>query len=311
MSYPDSKLAGISGFAKAQGVTGGWAGSVVYVETLDQLQKALEDTTPRVVVLNRNIRADSLTKVYLGANKTLVGSYENRTLNNIHFRSTEASGNIIFQNLVLQHSREINQNDDIQLYLSHGNKYWIDHVTWEGHEWADSDHSTDKLLYIGAKADWATVSNCLFKNHRYGLIFGWPADDQTGYDGFPHLTVCHCHFENVYTRAPGLARYGYFHFYNNYINNFALGFTIATGAKIVSEANYFGAGSEKNGMLDDKGTGTFTDSGSYPALPNKTSPPSKWTPSSNYAYVAKTAQEAKQFTTEYAGAQSARLVFGG
>lgn len=37
MSYPDSKLAGISGFAKAQGVTGGWAGSVVYVETLDQL----------------------------------------------------------------------------------------------------------------------------------------------------------------------------------------------------------------------------------------------------------------------------------
>lgn len=312
MSYPQTKLTGLTGFAKAASVTGGWSGSVVSITTLDQLKKNIADNTPRVLVIDRNISAPTLTKVPLGANKTLVGSFQNRTLNNIHLRATESSQNIIFQNLVFQHSQSIKDNDDIQLYLNYGSKYWVDHCSFVGHSWSSNDGSLDKLLYIGDKADYATISNCLFSNHKYGLILGHPADDNnTDYNGFPHLTLCHNHFENMEVRAPGLMRYGYFHVYNNYINHFHLGFTLAQNANILSENNYFGAGSENKGMLDDKANGTFNDTGSVPAITNQKSPKTNWTASSNYSYTLKTAVQAKAFATTNAGAQSASLVFGG
>lgn len=312
MSYPTSKLTGLTGFAKAAKVTGGWSGPVVSINNLEQLKSNIADTTPRVLVLNSNISASSLTKVSMGANKTLVGSFQNRVLKNIHLRATPNSQNIILQNVVFQHSQGINQNDDIQVYLNYGSKYWIDHCSFIGHSWSSDDGSTDKLLYVGDKADYVTISHCSFSNHKYGLILGHPADDNNpAYNGYPHLTICHCHFENMQVRAPGLMRYGYFHVYNNYINQFQLGFTLAQNANILSENNYFGAGSERNGMLDDKGNGTFTDKGSIPAITNQKSPPAQWTASSNYSYTLKTTTEAKSFATANAGAKPGSLVFGG
>ena len=312
MAYPTSKTTGIVGFAKTAGVTGGWNGSVVEINTLAQLNQYVADSTARVLVINSNISASTLTKVNMGSNKTIIGSFGNRTLNNIHLRATTSSQNIILQNLIFQHSVSINANDDIQVYLNYGSKYWIDHCSFVGHTWSDDDGSLDKLLYIGEKADYATISNCFFGNHKYGLILGHPADDNnTAYDGYPHLTICHNYFENMEVRAPGLMRYGYFHVYNNYINNFHLGFTLAQNAKILSEKNYFGTGSASKGMLDDKGTGTFTDTGSVPAITNQKSPQSQWSAASNYSYVAKTATEAKTFAATNAGAKSAALVFGG
>ncbi|MEJ5174451.1 pectate lyase family protein, partial [Erwinia sp. MYb416] len=159
MTYPTSKLNGLVGFAKAANVTGGWNGSVVEINTLAQLNQYVGDSTARVLVINSNITASSLTKVNLGSNKTIVGSFQNRTLNNIHFRATTTSQNIIFQNLIFQHSVNIKANDDIQLYLNYGSKYWIDHCSFVGHTWSDGDGSLDKLLYIGEKADYATISN--------------------------------------------------------------------------------------------------------------------------------------------------------
>ena len=157
MSYPQTKLSGLTGFAKAASVTGGWSGSVVSITTLDQLKKNIADNTPRVLVIDRNISAPTLTKVPLGANKTLVGSFQNRTLNNIHLRAMASSKNIIFQNLVFQHSQSIKDNDDIQLYLNYGSKYWVDHCSFVGHSWSSNDGSLDKLLYIGDKIGRAHV----------------------------------------------------------------------------------------------------------------------------------------------------------
>ncbi|WP_338478395.1 pectate lyase [Pseudomonas trivialis] len=312
MSYPESKLNGITGFAKAAKVTGGWSGPVVSITNLDQLKANIGDAAPRVLVINSNLSASSLTKVNLGSNKTLVGSFQNHTLTNIHLRATSASQNIIFQNIVFQHSAGIKDNDDIQLYLNHGSKYWIDHCSFVGHTWSVNDGSLDKLLYIGDKADYATISNCFFGNHKYGLILGHPSDDNnTAFNGFPRLTICHNRFDNLEVRAPGLMRYGYFHVYNNYINKFHLGFTLAQNANILSEYNHFGEGSASNGMLDDKGNGTFTDIGSVPAITNQKSPKAQWTAKSNYDYALKTAVQAKDFTVKNAGAQSGNLVFGG
>ncbi|MBD8270799.1 pectate lyase family protein [Pseudomonas fluorescens] len=312
MSYPESKLTGMTGFAKAAKVTGGWSGPVVSITSLDQLKANIADATPRVLVINSNISASSLTKVSMGSNKTLVGSFQNRTLNNIHLRATPESQNIIFQNIVFQHSAGIKANDDIQLYLNYGSKYWIDHCSFVGHDWSANDGSLDKLLYIGDKADYATISNCFFGNHKYGLILGHPSDDNnTAFNGFPRLTICHNRFENMEVRAPGLMRYGYFHVYNNYINKFHLGFTLAQNANILSESNNFGEGSASNGMLDDKGNGTFTDIGSVPAITNQKSPKAQWTASSNYTYTLRTAAQAKDFAVKNAGTQSVSLVFGG
>ena len=311
MSYPESKLTGLTGFALAGKVTGGWSGPVVNITTLDQLKANIGDTTPRVLVINSTISASSLTKVNMGANKTLVGSFQNRTLENIHLRATAQSQNIILQNIIFKHSVNIKENDDIQVYLNYGSKYWIDHCSFVGHSWSTTDGSTDKLLYIGEKADYATVSNCFFGNHKYGLIFGHPADDNNKeFNGYPRLTLCHNRFDNLEVRAPGLMRYGYFHVYNNYINNFHLGFTLAQNANILSESNYLGEGSQNNGMLDDKGTGTFSDSNSVPAITNQKSPKAQWTAISNYGYTLKTAAQAKDFTQKNAGAQAVALVFG-
>ncbi len=311
MSYPESKLTGLTGFALAAKVTGGWAGQVVSITTLDQLKANIGDTTPRVLVINSNISAASLTKVNMGANKTLIGSFQNRTLENIHLRSTAQSQNIILQNIIFKHSASIKANDDIQVYLNYGSQYWIDHCSFVGHSWSTTDGSEDKLVYIGEKADYATISNCFFGNHKYGLIFGHPADDNNpAFNGYPRLTLCHNRFDNMEVRAPGLMRYGYFHVYNNYVNNFHLGFTLAQNANILSESNYFGEGSQNNGMLDDKGTGTFTDTNSVPAITNQKSPDAKWTARSNYNYTLKTAAQAKEFTQKHAGAQAVELVVG-
>ncbi|MBC8782486.1 pectate lyase family protein [Pseudomonas fluorescens] len=311
MSYPESKLTGLTGFALAAKVTGGWAGQVVSITTLDQLKANIGDTTPRVLVINSNISAASLTKVNMGANKTLIGSFQNRTLENIHLRATAQSQNIILQNIIFKHSASIKANDDIQVYLNYGSQYWIDHCSFVGHSWSTTDGSEDKLVYIGEKADYATISNCFFGNHKYGLIFGHPADDNNpAFNGYPRLTLCHNRFDNMEVRAPGLMRYGYFHVYNNYVNNFHLGFTLAQNANILSESNYFGEGSQNNGMLDDKGTGTFTDTNSVPAITNQKSTNAKWTARSNYNYTLKTAAQAKEFTQKHAGAQAVALVFG-
>jgi len=311
MSYPESKLTGLTGFALAAKVTSGWTGPVVSITTLDQLKANIGDTTPRVLVINSNISASSLTKVNMGANKTLIGSFQNRTLENIHLRATAQSQNIILQNIVFKHSANIKQNDDIQVYLNYGSQYWIDHCSFVGHSWSTSDGSADKLLYIGEKADYATISNCFFGNHKYGLIFGHPADDNDkAFNGYPRLTLCHNRFDNLEVRAPGLMRYGYFHVYNNYINNFHLGFTLAQNANILSESNYFGEGSQNKGMLDDKGTGTFTDTNSVPPITNQKSPKAQWTALSNYGYTLKTAAQAKEFAQKNAGAQAGVLVFG-
>lgn len=311
MSYPESKLTGLTGFALAAKVTGGWAGQVVSITTLDQLKANIGDTTPRVLVINSNISASSLTKVNMGANKTLIGSFQNRTLENIHLRATAQSQNIILQNIIFKHSASIKANDDIQVYLNYGSKYWIDHCSFVGHTWSTTDGSEDKLVYIGEKADYATISNCFFGNHKYGLIFGHPADDNNAaFNGYPHLTLCNNRFDNMEVRAPGLMRYGYFHVYNNYVNNFHLGFTLAQNANILSESNYFGEGSQNNGMLDDKGTGTFTDTNSVPSITNQKSPNAQWTARSNYNYTLKTAAQAKDFTQKNAGAQAVALVFG-
>ncbi|XP_017892812.1 uncharacterized protein LOC108632630 [Ceratina calcarata] len=310
-SYPNTGVKGILGFAKAARVTGGTSGPVVFVSTIDELRNAVSGSDKKVVVINRNLLANTLTKVTFGSNKSIIGSYGNNILHNVHLRASQTSGNVIFQNIVFRHDERIKANDDIQLYLNYGTGYWVDHCYWPGHNWSDADGSADKLIYVGEKANYVTISHCYFKNHRYGCIFGHPADDNNmQYLGYPRITICHNRYDNVLVRAPGLMRYGYYHVYNNYIDNFRMSFIFLSHANIVSESNFLGKGSQDYRHLGDNADAKFTDHNSVPKLTPKLSRPADWTPNSNYNYKLMTAAEAKVWNTAHSGvANSANQLY--
>ena len=305
----------MNGSEKAS-VTGGVFGQVVTVNSLSELQTYASGSTAYTIIIGSNISASSLTKVSVGSNKTFIGSYSAHTLYNIHFRNISSSGNNIYKNITFSHDVSINENDDIQMYISDGNNFWLDHCSWTGHDMTSDtsihENDTDKFLYVGLQANYVSVTGCYFGGHKYGLILGYPAEDGAStYDGYPCMTICNCYFKNTLTRAPGLMRYGYFHCYNNYVYNFNLGYTPYTDCNIYSENNYFDAGSYKGAVVNDMGVGNFTDSGSVLSsdISSISLSACTWRPSSNYSYATRTASSAMSWAVSYAGSQSSSITY--
>ena len=297
-------------------VTGGVLGQVVKANNLSDLQRYASGATPYTIVISSDISANSLTKVSVGANKTFIGSYGAHTLNNIHFRNISASGNKIYKNITFAHSVNINDNDDIQMYITDGNNFWLDHCSWPGHDMGKDGNihgnDKDKFLYVGLKANFVSVTGCYFGGHKYGLILGYPEENGSPtYDGYPCMTICNSYFNGTQTRAPGLMRYGYFHCYNNFVYNFNIGYTPYTNCNIFSENNFFDKGRDSGGVVNDMGKGNFTDKGSV--LSSDVSRISlggcNWRPSSNYGYKARSAADAKAWATSHAGSQNSSLVY--
>ncbi len=304
------KCLNMDGKQKAS-VTGGLFGKVVYASDFNTLSNYCAGDTAYTIVINGNISMSSLSKIYVGKNKTIIGSFSANSLSNVHFRCTDNSGNVIFKNITFKHDGDKNANDDIQVYISNGNNFWLDHCTFPGHSQITSS-DVDKLLYVGLKADYVSVTGNVFMNHKYGLILGYPAEDGLSiYSGYPHMTICNNYFYNVLTRAPGLMRYGYFHCYNNFVYGFNLAYTPYTGTNIYSENNYFDAGSYKGCVVDDHGVGNFTDSGSVLSwdISNIKTAASSFRPYSNYHYDMRTAADAKAWCQKYAGVQSDTITY--
>lgn len=312
-------LEGFAGYSKDMdgndkaGTIGGVLGETVTVSTLDEFQKYSEGDDVRTIVITKDISKSSLTKVKVGKNKTIVGAY-GVSLTNLYFYLDQTcnSGNLIMKNLHIKHSEEINENNDIPIYISVGTNFWIDHCTLEGHDLTKNTslhaNDVDKLMYVGVKADYVTVSNSKFTGHKYGLILGYPADDESAqatYTGYPRMTISNNFFQDVQTRAPGLMRYGYFHSYNNYIESARLGYTSCTNANIYSEKNYFN-NCNNSGLVDDYGTGYFTDEGSYPTVTASKSKATSWRPKNNYTYTTMKTSELREYAENYAGAQSSK-----
>lgn len=297
--------------ARIASITGGVLGSVVTAANVSQLQSYASGSTPYTVVITRDISASVLTKVNVGKNKTFIGSFGSHTLNNIHFRCISDSGNIIFKNITFSHNSNINANDDIQVYISDGNKFWLDHCTFSGHSGTMSS-DVDKFIYVGLYADYVSVTACKFGIHKYGLILGYYNENSPQYTGYPHMTIANSYFNGTLTRAPGLMRYGYYHCYNNYVNDFNLGYTVYTRSNVYSENNYFDKGNHKGSVLDVYvGIGAFTDSGSVLSsnVVNVGVPTTSWRPTTNYGYTVRRATEAPAWCRNYAGSQSSSLVY--
>lgn len=320
---------------------GGTLGKVVEVSDFDQLKAACTNNETCTVVITQNISKTGTytkdgngryrftdAKIYVNPNKTVVGSYGAHALYNVFFQTYgENYGpghDLIFRNIEISHDKDLN-SDNIWEF-AYGSNYWIDHITFVGHDKVNGASTKtddwDKFLNFKGNTDFITISDCKFGLHEYGVLLGYPTDDAATYqqyNGHPCVTLSGNYYRDCITRAPGLMRYGYFHSLNNYVINFDMGYTIYTACKLFSEANYFDAGSGKGSVVNDSVSsndissqypGSYTDSGSILvnsqySLTAKTAKALSWRPASNYSYQALSADAAKNYCTAYSGAQSA------
>lgn len=323
------------------GDIGGLFGEVVEVASFSDLKKYAESDTPYTIVVTKNISVNELNmngtrymctagRIYVHDNKTIVGSYGAHTLFNVQFCTSTGKGvgdNIIIKNFEMQHDAESNNNDSIVCYFGSGQNIWVDHVTFIGHENYGYAPKTglvdeDKFLACCYDADYCTVSDCSFGKHKYGLILGYPSDDENSknkYDGFPRMSIIGNKFNGCETRGPGLMRWGYFHSLNNYVNTFSMAYTVHSGCDIYAENCYYENGG--NVICDWNSItypGAYAESGSKFSNCNRTvqgqgtssnpsySQPSSWRPSGNYSYTKLSADQAKSYCVTYSGAQNVK-----
>ncbi len=334
--------AGLQGFAgycyddntgsiKASNI-GGLLGETVEVSTFDELKKYAASDTPYTIVVTSNITVKNLKKdssgryycpdgrIYVHSNKTIIGSYSAHSLYNVQFCTATKNGvgdNVIIKNFELQHDSESNGNDSIVVYFGSGKNLWVDHCTFVGH----SDYNTastgledwDKFLACCYDADYCTVSDSSFGLHEYGLILGYPADDENSYknyNNFPRMSLVSNRFQKTLTRGPGLMRYGYFHSLNNYVDTFSMAYTVHTASKIFAENCYYANGGN---VICDWNTvtypGSYAETGSQFSKCSRTTIEGNaqncsWRPNKNYSYTALSASDAKNYCTAYSGVQS-------
>ena len=309
---------------------------MVEVTTFDDLKKYATSDTPYTIVVTKNISVTTLDlngerymckagRIYVHSNKTIIGSYSAHTLFNVQFCTSSGSGtgnNIIIKNFESQHDAESNNNDSIQFYFGSGENIWADHVTFTGHSSYGYAPQTgkvdeDKFMAVCYDADFATVSDCSFGAHKYGVLLGYPADDantKSKYDNFPRMSLISNKFNDTNTRGPGLMRWGYYHSLNNYVNKFSMAYTVISNCKIFAENCVYENGG--NVICDwDSMTyvGYYSESGSIfsgckrtkqGGDSNSTAQACSWRPSSNYSYVSLTAENAKTYCNSYSGCQS-------
>lgn len=321
------------------GNIGGLFGEIVEVSTFDELKKYATSDTPYTIVVTKNISVTELNmngtrymcsagRIYVHSNKTIIGSYNAHTLFNVQFCTATKNGvgnNIIIKNFDVQHDAESNNNDSIQVYFGSGENLWVDHVQFTGHSnygYAPQTKQVDedKFLACCYDADYCTVSDCSFGGHKYGLILGYPSDDENSkknYDGFPRMSIISNNFNGCETRAPGLMRWGYFHSLNNYVNKFSMAYTVHSGCDIYAENCYYENGG--NVICDWNSityAGAYAESGSLFSNCNRTvqgegtannpsySKPSSWRPTGKYSYTKITADKVKSYCTSYSSCQT-------
>lgn len=346
--------AGLQGFAAAGkqmngqekgATTGGILGETVFVDSYRQLSQEVSGSEPKTIVITKDLSYDGSwnydsegrrypqSKLTIGNNKTIIGSYAANRLHNVYINAAyQGQGqNIILRNITISHDSSSNHINTWE--FSKGNNLWLDHITFVGHSSINNSNrggDIDKLLSIVGTYDYATVSDCSFGKHEYGVILGYPEDTDQAlntYKGKPCVSLMTNYFNSTITRAPGLMRYGYFHSMNNYVYDFHLAYTMHTGANIFTEKNYYdGAGNIGSVVNDDALNITsisnpsvykvgpwYTDSGSIAVrcyqnnnVRNIKSLSTSWRPSNNYSYVSINANNVPNYCRSNAGAKNSR-----
>lgn len=228
-------------------VTGGGNAKPVVVTTTEELEAAVGDNVPRVVIVDGTIRCVNSggSGIAVGNNKTIVGADKDATLYG-GFRIHNQS-NIIISNLNLQGAWPEPRTPDDCLEIKGSHHIWLNHLNI----WNSFDGNVDITL----GSDYITVSWCKMwytpetddsvdpeQDHRLSCLVGSGAGDHDDTDmGKLRITYHHNWFaERLDQRMPRVM-YGRVHVYNNYYtcenNTYCIG--ADSYASVLIENNYF------------------------------------------------------------------------
>jgi|GEM_PF-2298094 len=247
--------------------TGGWGGDSIIVTNRSELIKALDISSPRVILVKDTIDLVFGESVQIFNDSiSIVGFDENAML---RFGGLKLYGNnIIVRNLSIGKSYTYGRwdgkgepyTDAITVY---GKNIWIDHCDlFQSHDGLIdfSDHNNEC-------ADFVTVSWTRFSNHNKVMLVGSNDQSTLCRDRF-HITIHHCWFDGTTSfydtvthkeyraqqRMPRV-RFGDVHVFNCYYERLAdYGIAARMESKIVAEKNYF-RNFEDPHLIDDVGKG--------------------------------------------------------
>ncbi|MBQ7046943.1 MAG: RICIN domain-containing protein, partial [Oscillospiraceae bacterium] len=207
---------------------GGVLGKTVYVDTVDELESALDSADPATVVLSANLDMKSAGFTRIRDNKTLVGSYSKKTLQDCQLRTNNEYGtagdnpsdNIVIFNIDFQ---AVNVEDKILLQIWSSRQIWIDHCTFNSKLNRNKDEvgkfiwlNTPYDSYMDAKdngrsPDFITISYCTFTNRYWTVAYGTQNTETTRC----RTSVMYNKWDNCARRCPQIGN-GIGHIYNNY-----------------------------------------------------------------------------------------------
>jgi pectate lyase/ribosomal protein L11 len=270
------------GFAAVANVTGGAAGSNIFVGDYAALSNAVRRTEPLVIYITNLISApapsiDPYLQV-LGNNKSFIGVGTNAGLagGDIKINAT----NIIIQNLYLPVPPG-GTNDGITIdsgKFPAGKYVWIDHCT--------ISNAQDGSIDITKGADYVTISWCKFIyapktpsfSHELVNLIGSSDTDFVNSNPF-HVTIHHCWYaDNAIERMPSV-RHGVVHVFNCYYtcagNNYCARTRI--GSQVLVENNYFSGVQNPWELLTTTGTtGLLRATGNNVTGPGDTTAGNSW-----------------------------------
>ncbi len=229
--------AALVGFAAYDGTTtGGGDANATKVTTFAELQAAVQDTAPRVIVLAGTIKTEGGYGLRIASNKTIVGADRNATLHG--GLAVTGVSNVILRNFNL-HGIWPNSGPDDALAVANAHHVWIDHLAiWD---------AGDGNLDITRRSDYVTVSWCKFwytdanHPHRLNSLIGSGGGNHPEDGGKLHVTFHHNWFADLVDQRMPRVVYGQAHLYNNYYacpgNSYCIGVG-SYGAALI-ENNYF------------------------------------------------------------------------
>ena len=336
-------LDGLEGFAancktpsgEKAGTIGGLFGPVIEVETADDLERELKTIGPKTIVINANIDMKTKMHTRIRDYKTIVGSFQNHTLYDPHFRTNneygiegdEPSDNIVIRNLELHSLNEVNR---ILINIWSSRQIWIDHINFKCflnyNRKGDGQDDVGKFIwlntpyenYMDAKdrlrsIDYITISYCKLSNKYWTVAYGTQNTEITR----DRTTLLYNWWYQNVRRCPQLGN-GILHVYNNYYEAYGeddngqhtSGIIGGDGSEIVSQNNMFngytkgqalmmGGDENKNPARDDN---SFISNG-LNETPEKINFQSKlvsnWYPNiSNYGYKLLDSFNSNNFDTK-------------
>jgi pectate lyase len=151
--------------------------------------------------------------------------------------------NVIVENLRFDDLRTPETQDAI--LIDRGSELWIDHCSFTG--------AGDKLVSSYSGTD-ITVSWSHFFHHEQVMEFGSYSTRELA--AATRVTVHHNYFDHTGYRNPRV-NYGWVHAFNNYLVGWTThGMSSVRNAQLLSEANVFEAGPDRNALISSKGKRT-------------------------------------------------------